>query len=131
MRTVRMLAIVLGALALVCPMAAYAGDAAGGGAKYTLSLTDQYTASPWTGETGYGERAVHKLGFGLKNLLLGWTDLFTEPHEASTSGGNVLHGIGVGLKDLVENELGGIVHIVTFPITGIDAPLPEGGVQFK
>ena len=100
-----------------------------GGAKVTLSLTKDYTASPWTHETGWSNRAVSKLGFGLKNLLLGWTDLFVEPKEANQSGGNVLTGIGIGLKDAVENELGGAVHILTFPLTEVDAPLPEGGTQ--
>ena len=104
------------------------GEAADG-AKITLSLTKDYTASPCTHEEGYTNRAIGKLGFGLKNLLLGWTDLFIEPKEASSSGENLLKGIGIGLKDAVENELGGVVHLVTFPITSIDAPLPEGGTQ--
>ena len=106
------------------------GETAEMGSKlHTLSLTKDSTASPWTSEVGWGKRATAKLGFGVKNLLLGWTDLFVEPKEASEAGGNVLTGIGVGLKDAVENTLGGAVHIVTFPITCLDAPLPEGGTQ--
>ena len=99
------------------------------GAVHTLSLTKDYTPSPWTNEVGWGQRAVSKLGFGVKNLLLGWTDLFVEPKEAADGGGNVFTGIGVGVKDTLENTLGGAVHILTFPITNLDAPLPEGGVQ--
>ena len=112
-------------------MAPVIGEAAdmGHGAKYTLSMTKDYTASPWTNEMGYANRAKGKLVFGLKNLLLGWTDLFIEPKEAMNGGGNLLQGIGIGLKDAVENTLGGVVHLVTFPITGLDAPLPEGGTQ--
>lgn len=124
-------ALVLGGLAValtVAPAVSSAGDMPGG-AKYTLSLTKDYTSSPWTKEVGWSNRAIGKLGFGLKNLLLGWTDLFTEPSEASNAGQNVLKGVGIGLKDAVENELGGAVHVLTFPITGIDAPLPEGGTQ--
>jgi len=106
------------------------GEAAeGGGAKVTLSLTKDYTPSPWTSETGWSNRAVGKLGFGVKNLLLGWTDLFVEPKEAMDAGGNVFVGIGVGVKDAIENTLGGAVHIITFPLTEVDAPLPEGGTQ--
>lgn len=105
------------------------GEAAEGGAKVTLSLTKEYTASPWTQEAGWSKRAMGKLGFGVKNLLLGWTDLVVEPKEAAQEGGNVLVGIGIGLKDALENELGGAVHILTFPLTEIDAPLPEGGTQ--
>ena len=120
----------LAALPVVGEAAEHGGKAMGAGsAKITLSLTKDYTPSPWTSEVGWSKRAVAKLGFGVKNLLLGWTDLFVEPKEASQAGENVLKGIGVGLKDAIENELGGVVHIVTFPITGIDAPLPEGGTQ--
>lgn len=98
-------------------------------AVVTLSLTKDYTASPWTTEVGYRNQAVGKLGFGLKNLLLGWTDLITEPRETLDAGGNILTGLGVGLKDALENTLGGVVHTVTFFLPQIDAPLPEGGTK--
>ena len=104
------------------------GEAADG-AKWTLSLTKEYTASPWTHEVGYTNRMVGKLGFGIKNLLHGWTELFTEPKEALSAGTNFFVGLGKGLKNGLEQELGGVVHLVTFPITAIDAPLPEGGTQ--
>ena len=104
------------------------GFAADGGAKYTLSLTQDYTASPWTSESGWSSRAVGKLGFGAKNLLLGWTELFTEPKEAMDEGGNFFAGLGHGVVNALADTLGGAVHLVTFPITGLDAPLPEGGV---
>ncbi len=104
------------------------GEAADG-AKYTWSLTKDYTSSPWTHEVGYGSRAMGKLGFGVKNLLLGWTDLFVEPMDASHSGENIFKGIGVGIKDAIENEIGGALHVITFPIPAIDVPLPEGGTQ--
>ena len=109
--------------------AEHGGQAMGGDKIITLSLTKDYTASPWTHEMGYSNRAMSKLGFGVKNVLLGWTELFTEPKEASQNGDNVLMGIGKGLKNGLEQELGGVVHVVTFPITNLDAPLPEGGTQ--
>ena len=99
------------------------------GAAWTLSLTKDYTASPWTSEVGWTNRAIGKLGFGLKNVLLGWTDLFVEPKETMDGGGNILAGLGIGLKDALENTIGGALHVVTFPITGLDVPLPEGGTQ--
>ena len=105
------------------------GEAAGGDAAMTLSLTKDYTASPWTSEVGWSNRALGKLGFGLKNVLLGWTDLFVEPKETMDGGGNILVGLGVGLKDALENTIGGALHVVTFPITNLDVPLPEGGTQ--
>ena len=123
-----MLGIVLGVVA-VCPALGFAANAGMGNAKMTLSLTKDYTPSPWTHEVGYGQRAMGKLGFGAKNLLLGWTSLFTEPHQAVSAGDNLLVGIGKGLKNGLENELGGVVHLVTFPLTEVDAPLPDGGVH--
>ena len=119
--------IVVGAV-LAAPAIGFAQET--GNAKYTLSATKNYTASPWTSETGYANRAKAKLIFGAKNLLLGWTDLYTETHEAMKAGDNAFVGLGIGLKDTIENELGGAVHLVTFPLTAVDAPLPEGGVQF-
>lgn len=120
--------LVLVGLSAALPAVGEAADM-GGGAKYTLSLTKDSTASPWTSEVGYGTRAISKLGFGIKNLLLGWTDLIVEPQDSMSAGGNFFTGLGIGLKDAVENTLGGVVHIVTFPITAIDVPLPEGGTQ--
>ena len=117
-------------LLVLAPVVAHAAEGqAMSGAKVTLSLTKNSTPSPWTSEMGYGNRVGHKLEFGVKNLLLGWLDLFKEPHEAYAAKGNVLKGIGYGLKDTLENELGGVVHVLTFPITSVDAPLPEGGLQ--
>ena len=100
-----------------------------GGAKYTLSCSEQYTPSAWTSEMGYGTRAAQKLIFGVKNLLVGWVDLFTEPNEARQAGTSLLTGIGAGVKDAILNELGGAIHLVTFPITGLDVALPEGGTE--
>ena len=111
------------------PRVGYAAGTSEGNAKWTLSLTSDYTASPWTSEVGWSNRAVKKLGFGAKNLLLGWTEFFTEPMKAHQDGSNVLTGIGTGLKNGLEDTLGGVVHIVTFPITEVDAPLPGGGVK--
>lgn len=106
------------------------GEAAGvSGAKMTLSLTKDYTASPWTSEVGWANRAKAKLIFGVKNALLGWTEIVTEPKRAIDGGDNFFVGVGMGVKNGVENTLGGVVHTVTFPLTELDAPLPKGGTQ--
>ncbi len=98
-------------------------------AKYTLSATKDYTASPWTERTTWGSRFAGKLVFGAKNLLLGWTDLFVEPKESLDEGSNFFVGLGRGLWEGLLNTAGGAVHLVTSPITALDAPLPEGGVH--
>ena len=122
--------VVSALLAVVGPAAfGHAAETGMGGAKMTLSLTKDYTASPWTSEMGWSNRAIGKLGFGVKNALLGWTELFTEPRESLQEGGNFFAGLGMGAKNAVFDTLGGVVHTVTFPITSLDAPLPEGGVQ--
>ena len=111
-------------------VAPVAGEAATmSGAKMTLSLTKDYTPSPWTSEVGWANRAKGKLAFGVKNTLLGWTELFMEPKKAIDSGDNFFVGLGMGLKNGVENTLGGVVHVVSFPLTELDAPLPSGGTS--
>ena len=112
---------------LTCPAVGYAEEL--GGAKWTLSLTPEYTPSSWTKEAGYANRALAKLGFGVKNLLLGWTEILTEPKHAIDKGSNFFIGVGTGLKNGIGQELGGAVHLTTFFITELDAPLPEGGTR--
>ena len=86
-------------------------------------------ASPWASEMGWANQAKGKFVYGAKNTLLGWTELFTEPRDAVTSGGNFFVGVGKGLWNGVGQTVGGALHLVTFPITQIDVPLPEGGTH--
>jgi len=85
--------------------------------------------SPWAHERGWANQARGKFAFGLKNTLLGWTELFTEPYEAAKNHRNVAVGVGHGLLNGLVDTAGGAAHLVTFPITKFDLPLPEGGVQ--
>lgn len=120
--------VVLGML--VAPAFGYAASASdGSAAKWTWSLTPDYTASSWTSEMGWGNRAGQKLLFGVKNVLLGWTELFTEPKEAIDAGENFFVGLGRGVASGAGQTLGGAIHGVTFPITALDVTLPEGGTQ--
>ena len=98
-------------------------------AVFAIPMTG-YAASPWTEKATCQEKMGAKFGFGLKNVLLGWLDLFYEPHVAQVEGKNVLGGIGKGLVDTVANELGGALHLVTFFIPKVDIPLPDNGVHF-
>ena len=86
-------------------------------------------ASSWASGATYGDQAVGKLKFGARNVLAGWTELFREPVRAGKAGENVLVGIGRGVWYAVGQEIGGALHLVTFPIPQIDIPLPKGGTD--
>ena len=99
------------------------------GAKWTVSLTKDYTPSAWTSQMGWGNRAKAKLGFGLKNALLGWTELLMEPKQALDEGDNFFTGVWTGFVNATGDTTLGVVHTVTFFMTELDAPLPQGGTQ--
>ena len=111
----RMGILVVVAALVAAPSLAFAGDMAGG--------------SPWAQETGYANQVKGKLVYGVKNVLLGWTELFSQPYEDAQNGENILVGIGKGVWNAVGQTVGGALHAVTFPIPAIDVPLPEGGTQ--
>jgi hypothetical protein len=100
------------------------------GAKYTLSLTKDYTPSLWTQEAAYRSKAKEKLVFGGKNTLFGWLELYNEPREAVREDNrSVMHGVRHGLVNMIGDTIGGASQLVTFPITNVDIPLPEGGTD--
>lgn len=88
-----------------------------------------FAVSPWAESGTYSEQATGKFKFGFKNLFLGWTELFTEPQEAQSEGRNFIQGLGQGVVNFVLDTAGGVLHLVTFPITQIDIPLPENGIS--
>lgn len=85
--------------------------------------------SPWKKQAGWANQARGKFIFGSKNTLLGWTELITEPYQAAHKGRNVAMGVGKGVINGLADTVGGAVHLVTFPVTALDLPLPEGGVR--
>ncbi|MDP3921020.1 MAG: hypothetical protein Q8R76_09495 [Candidatus Omnitrophota bacterium] len=89
-----------------------------------------FAGSPWTMESSYGDKAMGKLEFGIKNALGGWTEILTEPKATLDADENVLVGIGQGIWNAAFYTVGGLLHIVTFPITSLDVPLPQNGVDF-
>jgi putative exosortase-associated protein (TIGR04073 family) len=90
-----------------------------------------WAASPWTTETVTADKMMGKLGFGIKNLLLGWTEIIKQPVNGAKTDSVVGFGKGLatGLYDGVIYTLGGALHVVTFPFTNIDVPLPNDGVK--
>ena len=91
----------------------------------------QAASSPWTEKATYKEKAIWKLDFGMKNVLAGWTEIFTEPYDYYKEDKNVFAGIGIGLYHGIADTVCGALHVATFPIVQIDVPLPGGGVDFE
>lgn len=83
--------------------------------------------SPWTQETTHKSKMLGKFDFATKNLLAGWTEVFAQPYYARNHGCCVVRGLGRGLYYAVADEIGGALHLITFPITSLDVPLPNGG----
>jgi len=92
-----------------------------------FAAVENWQASPWTKEKTYVEKSVGKLGFGILNVLTGWSALFFEPVRYSNT--NIFTGVAKGLWRSVTNTAGGGLHAVTFFIP-VDIPLPDGGVHF-
>ena len=84
--------------------------------------------SSWTKEERWLDRSDGKFYYGLKNLFWGWTELITEPDEAIGNGESILMGLVRGVWNAIGQTAGGALHVLTFPFTQFDVPLPEGGV---
>lgn len=63
---------------------------------------------------GYGSHAVHTLGRGATNTLLGWTEIIRQPSQTAKAGGNVAVGIGRGVSESVKRTLAGVGEVLTF-----------------
>lgn len=74
----------------------------------------------------FGKSAPGKIGRGLVNIGLGWTNLFAQPIHAGKSGGNVLTGIGKGLGYTMIRTVQGVVEIGLFWL-----PQGPGGEALK
>ncbi|MDD5216521.1 MAG: hypothetical protein PHN49_05890 [Candidatus Omnitrophica bacterium] len=88
-----------------------------------------FAASPWTEEDTYGKQIGSKLQFGLVNTLLGWTEIINEPNRALNEKTDSLTGLGKGVSNALVDTVGGVLHLVTFPIPQLDIPLPNNGVN--
>ncbi|PIQ85559.1 MAG: hypothetical protein COV74_08700 [Candidatus Omnitrophica bacterium CG11_big_fil_rev_8_21_14_0_20_45_26] len=88
-----------------------------------------YDSGLWYQEELYIDRMFGKLLFGAWNFFLGPFELIKEPYESALVGDNLIIGLGRGLYYAVANTLGGFANAVTFPITPLRIPLPEGGVD--
>lgn len=74
----------------------------------------------------FGASAPGKIGRGLVNTGLGWTNLFAQPVHAGKSGENVFTGIGKGFGYTVIRTVQGVVEIGLFWL-----PQGPGGEPLK
>ena len=90
-------------------------------------------SGPWLREKEWSGQAAGKAAYGAKNMLLGWTELITEPYAAATDKGrnskSFLQGVGEGVWNATGQTIGGAADVVTFPFTKSVVPLPEGGTS--
>ena len=82
----------------------------------------------WNSED-YGNRVANKLGVGASNLLLGWTELVTQPVTHHASGQELAQSLGRGLVNALGDTGGGALQVITFAFPDINVPLPEGGIK--
>lgn len=95
--------------------------------SFALPMSE-FPASEWTNRNGYVSKTVGKLGFGLMNLLGGWTGIVSEFYEQPED-----NPAAAGIRAIarvVTNTVGGAIHTVTFPIP-VDVRLPGGGTSFE
>ena len=78
----------------------------------------------------YSEAVGHKFQGGLTNTLLGWTKIFSVPHDYQVQKKNPWAGVGKGLVDGVVCTVGGAFNLITFPIPA-EMTLPDGGVSLN
>ncbi|OGW87185.1 MAG: hypothetical protein A3C35_00540 [Omnitrophica bacterium RIFCSPHIGHO2_02_FULL_46_11] len=62
----------------------------------------------------FSTSAPGKIGRGLVNILLGWTNLFTQPVHAGSSGGNLWSGIGKGFNYFFLRTVQGVTELGVF-----------------
>ncbi len=85
----------------------------------------------WKKEKLYIDRAFGKLNYSTWNFFFGWTEILTEPYEAVEINDNVIKGVAKGVFNAVFDTAGGFINMFTFPLTFLNFPLPEGGIESR
>lgn len=96
---------------------------------FLLSSVPAHAASPWMEKQSYGAKTLGKLGFGLKNSLLGWMTPWAEAKNPKYQ--NEWTGFSAGIGEGVIYTAGGVVQLATFfvpvdfPDMGYGLPIPD------
>ncbi|MBI3307474.1 MAG: hypothetical protein HYZ84_06700 [Candidatus Omnitrophica bacterium] len=93
---------------------------------FVFFVSNSASASPWAEEAEYFPRIFGKLGFGLKNSLLGWSEIFIQPTQPKYK--TDWEGFCVGMAAALVETGNGLIHLVTFPIP-VDVPDIGRGVH--
>lgn len=88
----------------------------------------QFPPSEWTNRKGYLSKTTGKLGFGLLNVVGGWTAISTEYYQQPED--NPAAAFIRSIARTVTNTVGGALHVATFPVP-VDIRLPGGGTVFE
>ena len=99
------------------------------GMLLTISRPGFAEPSPWTKEEKYADKASQKFSYGMGNFYLGWSEIFNEPIKHHEGIFSALKSVGRGFALFPVDTVGGLFHMVTCPITTLDMPLPDGGIQ--
>jgi len=91
-----------------------------------ILMTQAAYASPWA-ETnqGYGGKTMGKLGYGLRNSVFGWMQMFKEAKDPKYN--TEWEGFCTGIGRSVIYTASGLVQLATFPIP-VDFPDVGPGV---
>jgi len=95
----------------------------------SLSFVPVYAASPWMEKQGYGTKTLGKLGFGLKNSLLGWMTPWAEAKNPKYP--KEWAGFSAGIGEGLIYTTGGVIQVATFfipvdfPDMGYGLPIPD------
>src|SRR3989338_5762988 len=74
----------------------------------------------------YGAR----IGNGLSNALLGWSEIFFRPGKVAAEGGNPIVGFFRGIGNAITRTAGGVIEIATFWTPGDSVAMMEDTIGF-
>ena len=109
-KTVRVLSVIL--LLIAFGAAPALADAAAGCGICEHAESDSYAVS-----------APGKIGRGLVNAGLGWTNLFAQPTKSVRNGENFFAGVGKGFAHTFIRTLQGVVELGTFFLPPFEEPV--------
>ena len=85
---------------------------------FLLLLTVMLTPASAFATDSYSDEVTDKLSSGFTNTLLGWTKVFSVPHQYQQQNKNPWAGAGTGLIQAIQCTATGAFDLLTFPLNG-------------